>query len=87
MNSKRKVKRMASGKAIEVNEEKSFFQLLFLKDDTAQRIQVKEINFKEVEKHLERGEAVFIRPNRCQKPNVHLSANERTADPWYFCHV
>ena len=78
---------MAFGKVIEVNEEKSLFQLLFLKEDKAQRIEVEEIDFREVEKHLERGESVVIKPRRKQKLNPDLVAKGGAREPWYFTHV
>jgi len=46
------------------------FQLLFLKDDENQSVEVEEveeIDFRKVKEHLEQGESVFITPKRREK--------------------
>jgi len=48
---------------MKIREEKPLFQLFFLKDDEDQSVdvdEVEEIDFREVEKRLNRGESVFI---------------------------
>jgi hypothetical protein len=43
------------------------FQLLFLKDDENQSVEVEEIDFRKVKEHLEQGESVFITLKRREK--------------------
>ena len=55
---------------LQTNEDKSMFQLLFLKDDENQSVEVEEveeIDFRKVKEHLEQGESVFITPKRREK--------------------
>jgi len=78
---------MALGKIAEVNEEKPLFRLSFLKDNRAQHVEVEEIDFEEIERHLEQGESVLITPRQKQKPNIESSAHDGTTDPWYFTHI
>jgi len=77
---------------IEVNAEKSFFQLLFMKYNEDQRIEieveeVEELDFGEVKKRLKLGETVAIKPKRKQKLNTNMIAKKDAAAPWYFTHV
>jgi len=75
---------------MEVNEEKLLFQLLFLKNDEKQSVEVEEvekIDFTEVKKHIEQGESVFITCKRKQKWNPNLIASEESTEPWYFTHI
>jgi len=54
---------LLKSKHIESNRENSVFQLFFLLDDEDQDIEVvevREIDFEEVKKRLEKGESVFI---------------------------
>ena len=72
------------------DEEKLLFQLFFLKDDEDQSIEVvevEEIDFTEVEKHIEQGESVFITRKRKQKLNPNLISSEEAEEPWYFSHI
>ena len=81
---------MLKSKHIESNRENSVFQLFFLLDDEDQDIEVvevREIDFEEVKKRLEKGESVFITRKRKQKLEPILVAGEETADPWYFYHI
>ena len=75
---------------IKSNEQNLAFQLFFLLNNENQDIEVvevKEIDFTEVKKRLEKGESVFITRKRKQKLEPILVANEETADPWYFTHL
>jgi len=75
---------------IETNEEKPLFQLFFLKNDedpSTEVVEVEEIDFTEVKKHLERGESVFITRKRKQKLSLSQIASEDAIEPWYFSHV
>lgn len=60
-------------------EEKPKFQLIFLKDNEDQSVEVVEvekIDFTEVEKHLEQGESVFVTRKHKQKLKPTLIASE-----------
>jgi hypothetical protein len=50
-------------------------------------VEVREIDFEEVKKRLEKGESVFITYKRKQESEPILVAGEETADPWYFYHI
>jgi len=63
------------------------FQLLFLKDDENQCVEVEEIDFRKVKEHLEQGESVFITPKRKEKVETRLVKGEAAAEPWYFTHI
>ena len=72
-------------------EEKPKFQLIFLKDDEDQSVEVVEvekIDFTEVEKHLDQGESVFItnKQKKKSKPNL-ISKKESYTEVLYFSHV
>jgi hypothetical protein len=57
------VRRLFSGDLVEIDEGKRLFQLFFLRDNEDQSVEVEEveeIDFREVKKHLENGESVFI---------------------------
>jgi len=76
-------------KVVEINEEKPLFQLIFLKVDEDQSVEVEEveeIDFTEVERRLKQGESVFITSKPKQKPKV-LVAKEEAAEPWFFYHI
>ena len=71
-------------------EEKPKFQLIFLKDDEDQSVEVVEVEkivFTEVEKHLEQGESVFITTKQKKKLKPNLIAKESRAEILYFGHV
>jgi len=60
---------------LQVTNDKSMFQLLFLKDDENQSVEVEEveeIDFRKVKEHLEQGESVFITPKRKEKAETRL---------------
>jgi hypothetical protein len=72
-------------------EEKPKFQLIFLKDDEEQSVEVVEVEkivFTEVEKHLEQGESVFIttKQKKKLKPNL-IASKESQAETLYFSHI
>jgi len=74
----------------QVNKDKSMFQLLFLKDDENQCVEVEEveeIDFRKVKEHLEQGESVFITPKRKEKVETRLVKGEAAAEPWYFTRI
>ncbi|MDH5375881.1 MAG: hypothetical protein OEW95_08725 [Candidatus Bathyarchaeota archaeon] len=63
----------------QVNKDKSMFQLLFLKDDENQSVEVEEveeIDFRKVKEHLEQGESVFITTKRKEKAETRLVSRE-----------
>ena len=75
---------------IKSNEQNLVFQLFFLLNNENQDIEVvevKEIDFTEVKKRLEKGKSVFITRKRKQKLEPILVANEETVGPWYFTHL
>ena len=81
---------MVLRKVIEVDEERPLFQLFFLKDDEYQSVEVEEveeIDFREVERRLKRGESVFITHRRKQELNASLVGKEDAKEPWYFFHI
>lgn len=66
------------------------FQLLFLKDDENQCVEVEEveeIDFRKVKEHLEQVESVFITPKRKEKVETRLVKEEAAAEPWYFTRI
>jgi hypothetical protein len=72
------------------DEEKPLFQLFFLKDDEDEGIEVVEvekIDFKEVKKHIEQGESVFITRKRKRKLKPNLVASEEVTEPWFSSHI
>ena len=81
---------MLENKYVVLNQEKQVFQLFFLKNNSKQDVEVvevEEINFTEVKKHLEKGDSIFITPKPKHKLETTLVAKEETADPWYFVHI
>lgn len=76
--------------SIQVKQEKPLFQLLFLRKDENQSVEVKEveeIDFGKVKEHLELGESVFITLKRKERLERNLAEGERITEPWYFTHV
>ncbi len=64
------VKRLMSRNFDEIDKEKPLFQLLFLRNDDKQSVEVEEveeIDMREVKEHLEQGESVFITLKRNEK--------------------
>lgn len=75
---------------MEPSEEKSVFQLFFLKNDKKQSVkvvEVEEIDFKEVKKSIELGESVFITRKHKQKLKPNMIASEKATEPWFFTHI
>ncbi len=70
-------------------EEKPLFQLLFLRNDMNQSVEIveaEEIDFEEVRKSIELGESFFI----TWKPKSKSRNSEKTqvtTDSWYFTHI
>jgi hypothetical protein len=72
-------------------EEKPNFQLIFLKDNKDQSVEVVEVEkivFTEVEKRLEQGESVFITRKKKKKLKPRLIARKESyTEVLYFSHV
>jgi hypothetical protein len=72
-------------------EEKPKFQLIFLKDDEDQSVEVVEVEkivFKELEKRLEQGESVFITRKQKKKLKPNLTARKEShTEVLYLSHV
>ena len=84
------VKRLISRNFVEIDEEKPLFQLFFLRNNENQSVEVEEveeIDFREVKKHLENGESVFITLKRKEKLETGLVKGEGVAESWYFTHI
>ncbi|MGD8505819.1 MAG: hypothetical protein PVF15_04055 [Candidatus Bathyarchaeota archaeon] len=74
-------------KATHVDEEEPLFQMFFLKDDVGQNVEVvevKKIDFKEVERRLGKRESVFITRKHNQRLNTTLVAEETVTELWHF---
>ncbi len=77
----------------EINSQE--FQVLFLRNDDSQEVEVQEVNkvdFTAVQEHLDQGESVFITSRSTQKlkaPNQISSRKLKTrlATSFYFEHV
>ena len=73
------------------------FQVLFLRNNATQEVEVqevKQVNFLEVQDHLEHGESVFITSKRSQKLNppkrkkmAGRVAKTRMVEAYYLDHV
>jgi hypothetical protein len=77
-----KIAKIAS-KSFTIAEERPFFQVLFLKDDKGNSVEVEEteeVDFEEVKNRLEHGEAVFITRKVGRKPKVFFSSGRRTVN-------
>jgi len=84
------VRRLFSRNLVEIDEGKPLFQLFFLRDNEDQSVEVEEveeIDFREVKKHLENGESVFITLKRKEKSEKSLVKEEGVAEAWYFTHI
>ena len=61
-------------------EEKSLYQVIFLKNNRHRGVyieEVEEIDFEELREHLQRGESVFITSRPDQKLDIFKEASER----------
>lgn len=87
------------GKVEELKGKRPLFQVLFLKESDERGAEVKEVNevdFREVKKHLEQGEAIFIVPKHVRNLKtsylsflgicIRDSGKKQAAEPWYFTH-
>ena len=75
---------------IESEDQSPVFQLFFLINNENQDIEVvevREIDFTEVKRRLEKGESVFITCKRKKKLEPISVASEEMAKPWYFTHL
>jgi hypothetical protein len=64
------------------------FKLLFMNNDESQRIhkvEVRNINFQDLMRHLKQGESVCITPELLGDPSVHTKKQDRAS--WYFAHI
>ncbi len=65
------------------------FRLLYLNSNgngTLQKVEVKNLNFQDLMRHLRRGESIFITP---KLPGDTLKEVKKLEDrsPWYFSHL
>jgi len=77
-------------KVVKGKKEKLSFELLFVKDDVYQSVEVEEaeiINFEKMEERLEKGESVFIITKRKQHFKTSQTSRKDAAEPWYITHV
>ena len=77
------MRRLFSRNLVEIDEGKPLFQLFFLRDNEDQSVEVEEveeIDFREVKKHLENGESVFITLKRKEKSEKSLVKEEGVAE-------
>ena len=84
------VKRLISRNLVKIDEGKPLFQLFFLRDNENQSVEVEEveqIDFREVKKHLENGESVFITLKRKEKLETGVVKWEGVAESWYFTYI
>lgn len=62
------------------------FRLLFLdnnENEAIHRVEVRNINFQDLIRHLQRGESVFIIPKLLENSSKHAKKQA----PWYFAHT
>ena len=74
-------------KVIENEKKQAPFQMFFLKNDenqSVESIEVNEIDFEEVKKHLENGESVLFSKKEKRKPDVNFIAYEQVKEQWYL---
>ena len=74
-------------KVIENKKKQAPFQMFFLRNDenqSVESIEVNEIDFEEVKKHLEKGESVLLSKKEKRKPDVNFIAYEQVKEPWYI---
>lgn len=86
-------------KVKEFKGKRPLFQVLFLKEGIERGAEVKavnEVDFGEVKKRLEQGEAIFIVPRQVRNVKrsylsflgicIRDSGKKQAAEPWYFTH-
>jgi hypothetical protein len=74
----------------QITTESMRFQLIFLKDDEYQSVEVlevAEIDFEEVLRRISKGESVFITRKHMQELDLSTDLDETFRDPWYFTHI
>lgn len=74
----------------QITVESTEFQLIFLKGDEYQSVEVvevQEIDFGEVIQRISQGESVFITRKHVREWNLNPSMSENVRDPWYFTHI
>ena len=65
------------------------FRLLFLNNNenkTIRKVEVKNLNFQDLMRHLQRGESVFIIPKLLGDSSKDMEKQEDRT-PWYFAHL
>jgi hypothetical protein len=66
------------------------FQLFFFPSNENRDFEIFEvdkIDFAELNKHLEKGESIFITHKRKRKSELIPAASKEMAEPWYFTHL
>jgi hypothetical protein len=64
------------------------FELRFLDNNERQgihKIEVRNINFQDLMRHLQRGESVLITPELLENSSTNMKKKNR--GPWYFVHT
>jgi len=65
------------------------FMLLYLNNDdnqTIHKVEVRNVNFQDLMRHLQRGESVFITPELLGNSSKHTK-KQKDRTPWYFPHI
>jgi len=72
-----------------IEKARRVFQLFYLRgeDETVEVEEVDNVDFAEIEIHLEKGESIFITHKPLRKLNMNLIAEAITEEPWYFTHA
>ena len=71
---------------LKTRKQEPLLQMFFLKNDETQNVEVQEVNeidLKEVKRHLERGDSVYITQKE-QKPDSNFIAYKREKESWYL---
>lgn len=65
------------------------FRLLFLNNNankTIHKVEIRNLNFQDLMRHLQRGESVLIIPKLLRNSSKHMK-NHEDPTPWYFAHI
>jgi hypothetical protein len=65
------------------------FRLLFINNNenkTIHKVEVRNLNFQDLMRHLQRGESVFIIPKLLGNSSKHMK-NHEDRTPWYVAHI
>lgn len=65
------------------------FKIRFLRgneNQTIQKVEVRNVNFQDIMRHMWRGESVLITPKLLNKPAAN-SKKDRNQVKWYFSHM